>query len=246
MGKRPGGELAARQLHFIWITDCSGSMGVDGKIEALNNAIDEALPHMRDVAADNPNAQLLMRAIRFSSGAQWHDSQPIPVEEYQWTPLEADGVTDMGKALTEVAEQLTVENMPSRALPPVLVLISDGQPTDDYKSGLARLMAQPWGKKAVRIAIAIGQDADGEPLQEFIGNIEFKPPGLETTEADGAVAEVAGHPNNPQVAGLKNLSLKSWKATLVSGETREIEPGRTVRLTRGTKVHFGVLDGTIE
>ena len=47
MSKRPGGELAARQLHFIWIADCSGSMGVDGKIEALNNAIDEAVPHMR-------------------------------------------------------------------------------------------------------------------------------------------------------------------------------------------------------
>ena len=65
MAKRPGGELSARQLHFIWITDCSGSMGVDGKIEALNNAIDEAIPHMRQVAAENPNAQLLVRAIKF-------------------------------------------------------------------------------------------------------------------------------------------------------------------------------------
>ena len=24
--KRPGGELASRPLHFIWIADCSGSM----------------------------------------------------------------------------------------------------------------------------------------------------------------------------------------------------------------------------
>ena len=57
----------------------------------------------------------------------------------------------------------------------MLVLISDGQPTDDYKAGLKRLMDQPWGKKAVRIAIAIGGDVDAECLQEFIGNIEFKP-----------------------------------------------------------------------
>ena len=175
MAKRPGGELAARELHFIWIADCSGSMGVDGKIEALNNAIDEAVPHMRDVATDNPNAKLLIRAISFSTGAQWHVSQPMPIEEFQWSPLEADGVTDMGKALTEVAEQLSVEKMPERSLPPVLVLISDGQPTDDYTSGLKRLMDQPWGKKAVRIGIAIGQDADLDCLQEFIGNIEFKP-----------------------------------------------------------------------
>jgi uncharacterized protein YegL len=175
MAKRPGGELAARELHFIWIADCSGSMGVDGKVEALNNAIDESVPHMQDVASDNPNAQLLVRAIKFSTGAQWHVSQPTSIEEFQWSPLEADGVTDMGKALTEVAEQLSVENMPERSLPPVLVLISDGQPTDDYRSGLKRLMDQPWGKKAVRIGIAIGQDADLDCLQEFIGNIEFKP-----------------------------------------------------------------------
>jgi uncharacterized protein YegL len=175
MAKRPGGELSARQLHFIWIADCSGSMGVDGKVEALNTAIDESIPHMRQVAAENPNAQLLVRALRFGTGAQWHISQPVPIEEFQWTPLTADGTTDLGKALCEVSEQLAVDKMPSRALPPVLVLISDGQPTDDYKAGLKRLMDQPWGKKAVRIAVAIGRDADLNCLQEFIGNVEFKP-----------------------------------------------------------------------
>jgi len=42
MDKRPGGGLAGRPLHFIWIADCSGSMRADGKIQALNNAIREA------------------------------------------------------------------------------------------------------------------------------------------------------------------------------------------------------------
>jgi uncharacterized protein YegL len=74
-----------------------------------------------------------------------------------------------------VVAQLKMPPMPERALPPVLVLISDGQPTDDWKSGLAEMMAQPWGKKAVRIAISIGADADNTSLQEFIGNIELKP-----------------------------------------------------------------------
>jgi uncharacterized protein YegL len=175
MNRRPGGELAARQLHFIWMVDCSGSMGADGKIEALNNAVDEAIPHMREVAAENPNAQLMVRVVRFSNGAQWHVSQPTPIDQFQWTPLSADGVTDLGKALAEVAEQLSVDKMPPRALPPVLVLLSDGQPTDDYKAGLKKMMDQPWGKKAVRIAIAIGQDADFECLQAFIANPELKP-----------------------------------------------------------------------
>ncbi|MCL6557469.1 MAG: VWA domain-containing protein [Firmicutes bacterium] len=174
MPVRPGGELATRPLHFIWIVDCSGSMNINGKIQELNFAIKEALPHMKKIAEENPFAQVFVRAITFSSGAQWHI--PVtPLEEFSWVDLSADGVTDLGRALTMVADELKIPPMTERALPPVLVLVSDGQPTDDYASGLKTLMDQPWGKKAVRIAIAIGQDADYEVLQKFIGNPEVKP-----------------------------------------------------------------------
>ena len=175
MSKRPGGELATRPLHFIWIADASGSMKDDGKIQSLNMAIREAIPHMQKVASENPNAQVLVRAIKFASGAQWHISQPTPVEDFKWEDLKAAGVTDMGKALTMVAEQLDVTKMGERALPPVLVLISDGQPTDSFEKGLKKLMDKPWGTKAVRIAIAIGQDADHDVLQKFIGHNEIEP-----------------------------------------------------------------------
>ena len=175
MSMRPGGELATRPLHFIWMADCSGSMDVDGKIQSLNTAIKEAIPNMQAVADENPNAQVLVRAVKFSSGAQWHVSQPTEVADFRWDDLTAEGVTDMGKALLMVAEQLRIPPMTERALPPVLVLISDGQPTDDYAGGLKALMDQPWGRKAVRIAIAIGEDADTEVLQKFIGNPELKP-----------------------------------------------------------------------
>jgi len=175
MSTRPGGELATRPLHFIWMCDCSGSMGANGKIQALNSAIREALPHMKEVARENPNAQILVRAIRFSTGATWHVSQPTPVDSFQWVDLQADGVTDMGKGLSMVAEQLKIPPMTDRALPPVIVLVSDGMPTDDFNKGLRDLMAEAWGKKAVRMAVAIGADADNKILQRFIGHEEIKP-----------------------------------------------------------------------
>lgn len=183
MSKRPGGELATRPLHFIFVADCSGSMSNDGKIQALNTAIREAIPHMQKVADDNPNAQVLVRALAFSNGAQWHISQPTPVTDFKWTDLTAEGETDMGKALLALADQLKIPPMTDRALPPVLVLISDGQPTDDFESGLRALLDQPWGRKAVRIAIAIGGDADHEVLQKFIGNSEIKPLPANSPEA---------------------------------------------------------------
>lgn len=174
-GNRPGGELAKRPLQFIWLVDCSGSMQ-GKKIESVNFAIRECIKPMQDVADENPNAQVFVRVVKFSDGAQWHVSQPTDVQDFQWTDLSADGVTDMGRALCEAAKALDVKNMPDRGLPPVLVLLSDGQPTDDFNSGLKALMDQPWGKKAVRIAIAVGDDADQDVLQKFIGNnAELKP-----------------------------------------------------------------------
>lgn len=175
MAVRPGGELSSRPLHFIWIADCSGSMSVDGKMQALNYAIRNAIPEMRRVADENPNAQVLVRAIKFSNGAQWHITNPTPVHDFNWVDLKAEGVTDLGKALGMVADQMKMPPMSERALPPVLVLVSDGQPTDDFNSGLKALLEEPWGKKAVRIAIAIGSDADLEILQKFIGHPELKP-----------------------------------------------------------------------
>ncbi len=188
MTKMPGGELATRPLHFIWICDCSGSMMADGKIQSLNTAIKEALPAMRTVADENPNATVFVRALKFSSGAQWVNINPSPVEDFMWYDLDAEGVTDMGKALSMVADELKIPPMTERALPPVLVLISDGQPTDDFAGGLDKLMKLAWGKKAVRISIAIGSDADTEVLQKFIGNSELKP--LVATNAEALIKQI--------------------------------------------------------
>lgn len=169
--KRPGGELASRPLHFFWIVDCSGSMYGD-KIGAVNHAIQSTVPDMRDAAKNNPNAQLLIRTLKFASGASWITTNPVDVENFAWDDLDAGGVTDLGAAFDLLAAQLTIPPMTDRALPPVLVLLSDGQPTDNYKKSLDKLLQLPWGRKSVRIAIAIGQDADEDLLAQFTGNRE--------------------------------------------------------------------------
>lgn len=174
MPKLPGGPLATRPLHFVFIADCSASMAGD-KIQALNHAIREAIPHMREVARGNPNAEVLVRSVKFSVGAQWHQSQATNVESFEWVDLSAGGMTDMGQALALVAGTLKTPPMPERALPPVLVLVSDGDPTDDFDAGLRALLAEPWGKKAVRLAIAIGEGARLDVLQRFIGHAEIQP-----------------------------------------------------------------------
>jgi uncharacterized protein YegL len=172
---RPGARLAARPLHFIFLLDGSGSMGVDGKIEALNDAIRGALPHLAALAEQNPFVDLLVRAVVFADGARWHLREPTPARDVAWAPVSAGGFTDLGAALVEVSSVLAVPPMDARAFPPVLVVISDGRPTDAFEDGLASVMAQPWGKRAVRLAIAIGSDADLDVLQQFIADPQLRP-----------------------------------------------------------------------
>jgi uncharacterized protein YegL len=57
-------------------------------------------------------------------------------------------------------------------LPPQVVLVSDGKPTDDWRGALQALLEVPWGRRAVRQAIAIGQDADHETLRKFVDHPE--------------------------------------------------------------------------
>ena len=123
--KRPGGELASRPLHFFWVVDCSGSMYGE-KIGTVNHAIQSTIPEMVDAAKDNPNAQLLVRTLKFSTGATWVTPTPVNVEDFAWDDLDAGGVTDLGKAFEMLAAQLTIPPMSDRALPPVIVLLSDG------------------------------------------------------------------------------------------------------------------------
>jgi uncharacterized protein YegL len=171
----PGKGMTHRPVHFIWLLDCSASMGVNGKIGQLNFAIREAIPEMQQVAKDNPAASLLVRAISFASGATWHVEDPTPVSEFSWKDLSTYGGTDMGSAFRLVAKALETPPMPQRAMPPVLALVSDGQPSDDWRSGMRAIDDTAWGKRAVRVAVAIGEDADKAMLKSFLDNPELEP-----------------------------------------------------------------------
>jgi uncharacterized protein YegL len=177
--RRPGGRMASRPLHFIWLADGSGSMRVEGKIQALNHAIREAIPHMRSAAQENPHATVFVNAIRFADEAQWMDQKLTPVSEFRWNDIEAVGATAMGEALTMVGEALQPPLMTDRALPPVIALVTDGLPTDDFQAGLDHLMSKPWGRQALRIVVAIGEDSATSEAQEifraFMGNDALRP-----------------------------------------------------------------------
>lgn len=173
--KRLGAEkISARPLEFIWVLDISGSMHGE-RIAALNYAIKEAIPAMQEAAKGNINAEIMVRTLTYSTDVKWHIKERTPVNKYLWSDVEAHGLSNLGKAFTELANALDDSVMPERGLPPVLVLVTDGQATDEYKAGLDLLMSKTWGKKAVRLAISVVDDVDKTVLENFIDNKNIKP-----------------------------------------------------------------------
>ena len=159
----PDGQIVRKKLHFFWIADCSDSMR-GKKIATLNQAIREAIPEVQKAVAAYPQVEIVMRAIKFSSDAEWHvGPDPVPLGQFIWPELETSGLTATAQALRLLAGELSIERMPRRGLPPVCILISDGfctDPREEYDRAITDLGKIPWGVKAVRLAIAIGDESD--------------------------------------------------------------------------------------
>ncbi len=169
----PGGGVARRPLHFIVMADCSGSMKGE-KMQALNFALRSMLPHLVDWERDQLQAQLLIRILAFASVPNWYVPDAVPVADLSrhWRNLEyvPMGRTNMGPAFRAVAEVLAPERLERRALRPAILLVTDGLPTDPpggFENGLAALLELAAGRSALRLAVAIGRDANSEPLDRF-------------------------------------------------------------------------------
>lgn len=143
------------------------------KIATLNTAIRQAIPLLRDAVKATPNIDVLVHLCAFSDGAAL--SNPVPLAEFEWFNLSAGGGTAMGRAVTVVSDDIRNTAFAPCSIPPVLVMLSDGDPTDNFERGLQALTSHEWGNKSLRIAVAIGRDASLKVLQAFIGRPDLKP-----------------------------------------------------------------------
>jgi len=158
-----------RPMLVVVLVDTSGSMGVDGKITVLNDAVRRMVAAFQQLTV--PGCNILMSVISFGGSASVH-LPPTPVGDVQWTDLTAAGGTPMGSAF-QLASHLLVDPaiVPSRSFRPNLVLVSDGIPQGDWEGPLGELDVQEQAKRALRFAVGIGADARMEVLKRFAGEL---------------------------------------------------------------------------
>jgi len=165
-----------KSLPIFFIIDTSGSMA-GSRIAALNSAIEQMLEQLKEMNAERADAEIEIAFLEFSSGARWLTPNGlVKVDDFVFSELEANGLTDMGEAFKMLEEKLHRNsgfmNRPSGFYAPIIILITDGEPTDDYKPYLAKLYENNWFKAAVKISLAIGNEVNDSILAEFTGHKE--------------------------------------------------------------------------
>lgn len=169
--------IARRKMILFFLIDTSGSMA-GKKIQSVNDAIENVLPIIGEISDENPDAEINVAAMKFSTGVDWMYNEPKEAKDFIWQPVSPEALTSLGEACRELSRKLSRTNgfMPTSTgsgyYAPAVILLSDGGPTDDFQGGLKVLKENSWFKNAIKVAIAIGDDADEEVLKDFTGSSE--------------------------------------------------------------------------
>ena len=163
-------SVSKKSLVIFFLIDTSRSM-VGKKIGELNTVMEELIPEIRKVGEADTDVKVAV--LTFGTQVRWMYSEPILIEDFEWSRLRADGVTNMGEAFRELSARMSRNsflNSPSLSFAPVIFLMTDGYPSDDYKEALDELKQNSWYKYGLKAALGIGNEANDEMLEEFTGS----------------------------------------------------------------------------
>ncbi|WP_313368190.1 vWA domain-containing protein [Sphingobacterium mizutaii] len=158
-----------RRLPVYLLLDTSGSMTGE-PIEAVKNGMHMMLHSLRQ----NPQAieTAFVSIITFDSEAK----QIVPLTDlasFQMVDIKASGVTSLGAALSLLAEKL--ENEVTKTSleqkgdwKPMTFIMTDGIPTDDWKSGYNKLKLV---NKGLIVGCAAGSGADDSILKQITESV---------------------------------------------------------------------------
>jgi uncharacterized protein YegL len=136
------------------------------KIQILNKAVELMIDSF--AAEERMETDFLVSIIVFGDHAGQH-LPPTVASSIAWTDMNAGGETAMGGAFSLLKSLIEDKDVvPSRAYRPTVVLVSDGQPTDDWRSSLESLNREGRSSKCFFMAMGIGKDPGMQVLDQFI------------------------------------------------------------------------------
>lgn len=166
------GWMPTRRLPVIILLDSSASMA-GAPIQAVN----EGLLHLFNQLLDTPSAveTVWMSIIVFGTEAKVL-SPLTPITEAKPIDLQAEGTTSLGAALEILEQTLDSEIKVGSATEkgdwrPLVFLLTDGEPTDDWEPVVARLRSRTERKIGTLIALGCGEEANATTLRQITDNV---------------------------------------------------------------------------
>lgn len=164
-----------RDLCVFYVLDTSGSMK-GTPIATLNRAMIETVDILKQRAKSNADALLKIAVLEFNTECAWlQEKGPEEMQHFYWEDLNAGGLTEMGAALEELDSKLSRNaflKSNTGAFLPVIVFMTDGFATDDYRKALMHIRQNKWFTHAMKIGFAVGDEADAGMIAEIVGNCE--------------------------------------------------------------------------
>lgn len=172
----------AKLLNIIFVVDVSGSMRLDHRIEAVNEAFTQMIPALRQIQIDSMSEfELKISIMTFDQSARWIVA-PTPIMEYNHEEIAcSEWVTYFSDAYKKLGEKLTRKEYMAhtgKLAQPYIMLITDGEPSseDNYRPALDELLENGWFKASQRFAVLIGSKAINSPsAREAVSQFVTKP-----------------------------------------------------------------------
>lgn len=174
------GERNTRRLPVYLLLDCSTSMTGE-PILAVNDGL--GLIYRLLIADPQAIETVAISVISFSS--QVVKTPLESIEQFQPPMLTANGMTNMGEAFRVLAHSIESElvlNTPTQRgdYRPIVFLLTDGEPTDDYTYPLQDLQALRGSRRPTIVTLACGKEANTQMLHQVTDNVFL----METVSGD--------------------------------------------------------------
>lgn len=170
-----------RKVPLCLVVDTSGSMlNKDGtnqtKINELNANIHQLIEYIRN---DSKASRICDLSIISFGGTVDVVSGYDNVENIDFKGLRASGATPMGEAVLKAIELLQIRRNYYRTndiehYKPIMLLMSDGAPTDDYDSAAGQLSTMVRNKELKIFPVGVGVSFDQQVLKTFSPLIDPK------------------------------------------------------------------------
>jgi uncharacterized protein YegL len=161
---------STRKIPICLVLDTSGSMTKGNNIKTLNDNLQGFLSFVRD----NPKSRRIadISIVKMGGGVEvFTEYESIDNIRFD-TPFDAYGNTPMGEAM-DVALDLLLQrreyyrNNEIEHYKPIILLMSDGFPTDMYQNAAKRTSDMVINKEIKLYPVGIGNEFDAKIMKEF-------------------------------------------------------------------------------